>query len=404
MSIKKYTNGSWTPASYRKYGTETDSITTLPATIIGDGTPITSYTVKGNMEQSGTPTPSSPIYPSECGERTENVMPSAPAETKTSNGITITCDGNGVYTLSGTALSSVYIPFRFKDFTIPISVGQGGQGTMSLFNTAPSGQLGMAFLNGDTSIDAWWINSENRKSNTYSAMSGAVCNAIQFYVPSENNCDCVIKPCFTNDSIYPATYIPYGYKLPLTLGSTTTDIYLGEVQSTRKIKKLVLTGEEGWRRTSNKKYYIDLENGCPNDYLKQLTITSICSHYQSQNNTSSGSNEVDAGHFCFYTGRGFELYIGETTIPSATDFKTYLQQQYAAGTPVTIWYVLANPTTGIVNEPIRKIGDYVDSVSGTNLATSGAVQEFNINTTLKPSEADLTYHGWHEHEDTKFTT
>ena len=272
MSIKKYTNGSWTPAC-RKYGTETDSITTLPATIIGDGTPISSYTIKGNMEQNGTPTPSSPIYPSECGD-------------------------------------------------LVTSGEHAGQ-----------------------------------------------------------------------------------YKLPLTLGSTTTNIYLGEVQTTRKVKKLVLTGEEGWRRTANEKcYYIDLANGCPNDYLKQLTTTSICSHYQSQNNTASGSNEIDAGHFCFYTGGGFELYIGETTISSATDFKSYLAAQYVNGTPVTVWYVLANEETGIVNEPLRKIGDYVDSVSGTNLATSGTAQELNIETTLKPSEVDMTYHGWHEHEDTKYST
>lgn len=525
MAIKKYTNGSWASTSYRKYGTETDAITTLPATVIGDGTPISSYTIKGNMEQSGTPTPSSPIYPSECGEKTVNVMPSAPAETKTNNGITVTCDGNGVYTLSGTALSGTYIIFRFKDFTIPISVGQGGQGTMSLFNTVPSDQIGMAFLNGGTSIDAWTINSANRKSDSYIAMGGAVCNAIQFYIPSGSNCDCVIKPCFTNDSIYPANYEPYGYKLPMvsrgenlfdvnannpdngyaygkqvtldgsvdtfpqanvseyisitpfssytfTYGSqyndvyaalynakrefvrsiryngkkeitfysqedenylrftylrskgdtvmlnsgptalpyesyrrTVTNIYLGEAETTRRIKKLVLDGTEDWTRTSNERcYYINSAKGCPNNYLKSNVITVICSHYAGQRNTGSGSNDVNEGCVCFFTGGENELYIGERTITSAIDFKAYLAQQYTNGTPVTMWYVLKDPTTGIVNEPIRKIGDYVDSVSGTNLATSGTAQEFDVDTTLKPSEVDLTYHGWHEHDDTKYST
>lgn len=223
---------------------------TLPTTLQTVEGYLESYKIYGNAEQNGTPTPENPIVPSGCGVRTGNVMPSAPAETKSSNGVTITCDGNGVYTLSGTALRGTYIVFRFKDFTIPISVGQGGQGTMSLFNTVPSGQISMAFLNGSTSIDAWLINSVNRKSNSYAAMSGAVCNAFQFYVPSGNNCDCVIKPCFTNDSIYPATYIPYGYKLSLTVNGVEYPIYIGD-KSLVKDEYVDSTTGKIYRRTEN---------------------------------------------------------------------------------------------------------------------------------------------------------
>lgn len=262
MSIKKYTNSSWVSASYRKYGTETDTITTLPATIIGDGTPISSYTIKGNMEQSGTPTPSSPIYPSECGDLVTS----------------------GEHT---------------------------GQ-----------------------------------------------------------------------------------YKLPLTLGSTTTDIYLGEVQSERTIKKLVLDGTEAWSIEAQDNFY--LSNVITD---AELAKTVVCSHQASISNVYVARAEnawiSGAGRFNFTT-----TAVSHTT----ADFKAFLAQQYANGTPVTVWYVLAEPETAVVNEPLRKIGDYVDSVSGTGLATSGAAQEFNINTTLKPSEVDMTYHGWHEHDDTKFTT
>ena len=158
----------------------------------------------------------------------------------------------------------------------------------------------------------------------------------------------------------------------------------------------MFTGEEGWVRTQNQKcYYVNGYTGCPTDYLKQTITTSICSHYQSQKNTASGSNEVEAGHFCFYTGGGFELYIGETTISSAADFKAYLQQQYAAGTPVTVWYVLATETTGIVNEPIRKIGDYADEVSGITIPTIAGANAVDVLTTLKPSEMSVNYKGWH---------
>lgn len=271
MAIKKYTNGSWVSASYRKYGTETDTITTLPATVIGDGTPISSYVIKGNMEQSGTPTPSSPIYPSECGD-------------------------------------------------LVASGEHAGQ-----------------------------------------------------------------------------------YKLPITLGNTTTDIYLGEVQSTRRIKKLVLDGTELWQKSASgyNAFYFFMHSGSyPHPKLNSSAlICNIATFTQLHDNyTSYPWFCVSDSSFGISTD---SAVIGGTAV---ADWKSYLAQQYANGTPVTIWYVLASPTTGIVNEPIRKIGDYVDSVSGTGLATSGTAQEFDVGTTLKPSELDLTYHGWHEHEDTKYST
>lgn len=83
--------------------------------------------------------------------------------------------------------------------------------------------------------------------------------------------------------------------------------------------------------------------------------------------------------------------------------KAWLAAQYAAGTPVTVWYVLTTTETGIVNEPLMKIGDYADTVSATNIPTTGIPETFDVQTTLKPSKVQLTYHGWHEHADTKYT-
>lgn len=120
---------------------------------------------------------------------------------------------------------------------------------------------------------------------------------------------------------------------------------------TRRIKKLVLTGEEGWSRGIKGCYYINLSNGCPADYLKSKVVTVMCSHYKGQINTNLGSNEVNNGCICFFTGGGFELYIGGRTIATPADFKSYLAAQYAAGTPITIWYVLANPEVSTIPVP-----------------------------------------------------
>jgi hypothetical protein len=92
------------------------------------------------------------------------------------------------------------------------------------------------------------------------------------------------------------------------------------------------------------------------------------------------------------------LNCGSTTISSNTkeDFKAWIAQQYTNGTPVTVWYVLATATTGTVNEPLMKIGNYADTVSSITVPMITGRDTFDVDTTLKPSEASLNYTGWHD--------
>jgi len=71
-TIKKYNGSTWENAVVRKYGTASEIIT-LPTTIYADGTAITSYTIKGNTAQNGTPTPSNPVDVNGVGELTDNL-------------------------------------------------------------------------------------------------------------------------------------------------------------------------------------------------------------------------------------------------------------------------------------------------------------------------------------------
>jgi hypothetical protein len=90
------------------------------------------------------------------------------------------------------------------------------------------------------------------------------------------------------------------------------------------------------------------------------------------------------------------MVVYDNAYATVNAFKTFLQQQYAAGTPVTVWYVLASETTGIVNEQLMKIGDYVDTVSSITVPMITGRDTFDVDTTLKPSEASLNYTGWHD--------
>ena len=67
---KKYDGSQW-EHSLRKLTTATADI---EPTIYTDGTAITSYTIKGNTVQNGTPTPSNPVDVNGVGEKTANLF------------------------------------------------------------------------------------------------------------------------------------------------------------------------------------------------------------------------------------------------------------------------------------------------------------------------------------------
>lgn len=76
--------------------------------------------------------------------------------------------------------------------------------------------------------------------------------------------------------------------------------------------------------------------------------------------------------------------------------KEYLAAQYAAGTPVVVWYALAGPETAIVNEPLAKIGDYADELHSEDttitIQTVSGRNTLTIDTTLQPSSVSITGH------------
>ena len=91
----------------------------------------------------------------------------------------------------------------------------------------------------------------------------------------------------------------------------------------------------------------------------------------------------------------FYMRISSSTASTVAELKSYLATQYAAGTPVTVWYILATPETVTINEPLRKIGDYADTVSyeqaGVPIPTLNGNTVIDVETTLKPSQMYIKY-------------
>lgn len=125
------------------------------------------------------------------------------------------------------------------------------------------------------------------------------------------------------------------YDVPITSAEQTVHLILSEplrkigdyadsVDSegvvTRKIKKYEITGQEDWQWNNGTAYLYAAD--------ALISADALCTHF-SNVSVDSDSN----------------ISIPASTFPSLSDFKTYLAQQYDNGTPVTVYHVLATPTT-----------------------------------------------------------
>lgn len=338
---------------------------TLPATLQTVEGYLESYKIYGNTEQAGTPTPENPIEPQECGEKTENLF-----------------DGemeSGYYDNNGEKQSNDYW-IRCKNL-----ISTNSNTVYHAIINNPEGVSGSVVFARCYDSRGEFIGTASQtviryyKEYAFTTLDNT--EFISFYVSEVYR---NAKFAIYQTTVSNKPYEPYGYKLPLTSAGQVVDIYLGEVETTRKIKKLVLTGEEEWQNYSQ----------VPNTY--QLSISgiqsignpAICSHF-----VNSPISKITSGKF---TVGSTYIYIRYADVTDLADFKAYLAAQYAAGTPVTVWYVLAEPETGIVNEPLMKIGDYADTIDSTQstVRIPTAAGETTVSWAgegLAPSKVELTY-------------
>ena len=370
---------------YESTPTEITS-TSFPITLNNSlGTPLPDYLISGNMSQTGTPTPTTPIQPQEDGERTGNLYPLDESKLHVGR---IENDGTidheiGTLTVGTNSITyEVNVAWRgfYTDF---IQVNENEKLTVSSTNSSTIAWSCNCYDENDNFLGKAPAQSTT-SAKTFTLLTGT--KKIRISVTSSDTTYTILRPMLNTGSTA-LPYEPYGYKLTISSANTTTPIYLGEVQSTRQIKKLVLTGNEAWHSSSR-------YTGAMYAYLSQFpgivaNSPIYCSHLIA---VSSISQYQRGTGFCDMSS--VNLWIFDTKTSTA-DFKAYLAAQYAAGTPVTIWYVLATPTTGIVNEPLRKIGDYADTVSyeqaGVSVPTLHGNTVIDVLTELKPSEMYIKY-------------
>ena len=345
------------------YGGEETVVTssTFPV-VVNDstGTPIRHVDINGNTTQSGTPTPDNPVEVNGIGERTENLFDGEWVQ----GGINIS--GNPV-------ISSERI--RAYQAVQP--------NTTYTFSSTKYVRLIYGY-NGNEKVDIIYdVGFGLSQSATFTTQSN--CTRIGIVIAASTTATGNILPLDISDVMLNTgstakPYEPYGYKLDISNGQQTTNIYLGSTQTVRQIKKLVFDGTENWSVNSD-----------TNQALISLPMPPLMRIVQSSHYI--GAVLAQSGYTWINAALDRLIVKDDAHTLNVTTWKNYLAAQYAAGTPVTIWYALATPKTAIVNEPLMKIGDYADSLSvDVEIPLSqNAKNNIDIDTTVKPSSASFTY-------------
>ena len=377
---------------YESTPTEITS-TSFPITLNNSlGTPLPDYLISGNMEQLGTPTPTTPIQPSECGDMSSNLWSYHPDTT--SGGVRLLWDGEKINysnTCTDAANSVMTIDLKKGTYTLKVNANRipvkNDGSCIDIYH--PSSGLLKRITNKDAVNGKVTFTLDDDLSNV----------SLRIRLNSGTNYDGFeIRPML-NIGETSLSYDVYGqHKIPISSANTTTNIYLGEVETTRRIKKLVLTGEEAFNKNdqqSNRYLYYAIRSAIfPSSILRTPVLCNELPTKDEAPQTVIGistNNQFSVIYFNF----GADVMNTQPSGNTVEGLKEYLAQQYAAGTPVTIWYVLTTPETAVVNEPLRKIGDYADTVSyeqaGVQIPTLNGNTVIDVLTELKPSKMYIKY-------------
>lgn len=171
----------------------------------------------------------------------------------------------------------------------------------------------------------------------------------------------------------PTTYIPYtGQTNTLTLPETVyggeVDAVTGEGQDTWKM--LTLDGAEPWVRNR------DWQIGGRNSYRVnnadigakiELNSPAICSHFPTAKYISS-TNTVDLSGSCICKGKkSFAVILDDANLETVDKWKTYLAEQYSAGSPIQVAFYkeTITPITATGAQPLQ-------ALAGTNTVLTDA--------------------------------
>lgn len=376
----------------------------LPLTLEGcvDEESIIDYTLYGQSVQNGAPAPEAPVEVESVGEKTRNLITATDGYiVKHAENRYIKYDAKTqVFTIHGSGmLNYVYLPETIPSGTttsifveivnddyefVKGGLGIGGYGIVSSWQnnlgftaTSQKKQSGVRTITEDTDKICIFVDANASVKNVQVRITYAVCDTE-----------------FTE-------YEPYGYKIPITASSNgktvTTNIYLDEPlrkvgdyadyidfengKVVRNVEKYTFTGKE------------TDQGGATNDpdsfgYVVKLSSLSLsnkkaglCNCLRQGVVDRSGTNRFAyhniANHPFVY------VFFKKTDFPelgtySPSTAKQVVKEMYDSGVPMVLYYNRNTPTETSITLP--------------NLPTFKGTSIISADTTIQPSNAEITYY------------
>ncbi len=277
--------------------------------------------------------------------RTANLFDYSRLPSKTQGGATVTNNGDGSFTVSGSGnLTSEFNDGAYYGFAPSLKVG-----TLKLNNVdvRPLIQvIGLAKKgtdNGTASDRSFLIDSTNKEiSITQEIIDRTVDLKVIFYGAAST----VIKPGIIKPMLYQdgdGTYQPYkesSSMIPITQPLYAGDkVYQkdGELWLHRENAEVTFDGseDENWVLYNGQFYTTKDDMKKSNSYVDNL----FCDRFQTDTNNSAKNDNTITGHWdsTLYPDKNW-IYITKTDIESVSALKTWLQSN-----PVTVVYKLAVP-------------------------------------------------------------
>lgn len=226
---------------------------------------------------------------------------------------------------------------------------KAGTYTLSIHNVKGScteGSLALVAGNTNPKKTKAKIQLKNETSKTFTLEEESICR-----ISVEYNVGCTFNNFEFNVMLNKgsqAPYIPYQEQaeyFPLSEGQKLMKgSYLADDGTHHVRRQVVLTGTENWSLYSNKTKTFKLS-------ISPWSYSGVCTHYQG---IISSSFDVKTG---IYLSSSAMVIISDPRFSTVEEFKTYLAEQYSAGTPVAFEYIMMTNNS----KPVEKIVPYTET-------------------------------------------
>lgn len=344
------------------------------------GKNLINYLIYGNSVQDGTPTPSAPIEIVSCGDRTGNLF-----DYKTVYEPYIDSNGN-ISTTANVLASWNYFAEADVGKTITVSLYVG---SISASYIRVQGQIDGSYITG---------NAINAGSKGYTEITVTPTSTSDRWriIYGAGTPSVVLNQVMVAVSATRKDYEPYGYKIPVIVGSTTTNIYLDEPlrkigeysdyidfensKVVRNIAKKVLNGTEDWGMPGTiipgySSYRII--NFIPNIPLQTPIEELLCTHFEAFPKSQYQQEPIQNKITSYGNTNQIIILVSNNIADSNNQTTTANWINWLSNNNITLYYSKKQPTEETIALP------NIPTIKGTTV--------IEIDTEIQPSKIEVEY-------------